>query len=66
MNSKTSIVFGAVAITAIVLLFASSSLLPGHQALAYFYHYHYGHYHYGYGHYHYHYHYGYGHYHYHY
>jgi hypothetical protein len=45
MNSKT--VFGAVAITAIVLLFGSSSLLPSHQALAYRYHYHY---HYGHGH----------------
>jgi len=61
MNSKTNIVFSAVAITAVVLLFGSSVLLPDHQALAYYhYHYHYGHYgHYG----HYHYHYGhYGHY----
>jgi hypothetical protein len=45
MNSKTGIVFGAAAITAIVLLFGSGSLLPGHQALAYHYSYHY-HYHY--------------------
>jgi hypothetical protein len=64
MNSKKGIVFGAIAITAIVLLFGSSPLLPGHEALAYFYHYHY---HYGhYGHFHYHYHYGHYHYHYHY
>jgi hypothetical protein len=46
MNSKTGILSSAVAITAIVLLFGSSSLLPGHQALAYHYSYHY-HYHYG-------------------
>jgi hypothetical protein len=49
MNSKKSIVFGALAITAIMLLFGLSSLLPSHQALAYHYryhyHYHYGHYH---------------------
>jgi len=42
MNSKTIVVFGAVA--AIVLLFGSSPLLPSHQALAYHYRYHY-HYH---------------------
>ena len=53
MNSNTSIVFGAVAIAAVVLLFGSSSLLPSQQALAYVYHYH--------VHYHYHYHYGHGH-----
>jgi len=47
MNSKTIVVFGAVA--AIVLLFGSSSLLPSHQALAYHYRYHY-YYHYGHGH----------------
>jgi len=39
MNSKTGIVFSAAAITAIVLLFGSGSLLPGHQALAYHYSY---------------------------
>ena len=49
MNSKTGIVFSAAAITAIVLLVGSGSLLPGHQALAYHYSYHY-HYHYGHGH----------------
>jgi hypothetical protein len=64
MNSKTSIVLSAVAIAAVVLLFASGSLVADHQALAY--HYHHGHYHHGHyhhGHYH-HGHYHHGHYHY--
>jgi len=46
---EEGIVFSVVAITAIVLLFGSVSLIPGHQALAYHYSYHY-HYHYGHGH----------------
>jgi hypothetical protein len=43
MNSKTRIVFSAIAIATVVLLFGSGAVLLDHQALAM--HHHHGHYH---------------------